>query len=130
MNGLKFPRFSFFRLDTTFAKSVSIPKSFEEKKLTEGYFDTHRMVRWLVDLFINGRRRESVFRLKHFWWVEILKDGHNTTTIPVIGHTATIVDMTCCIFQNLSHEQKKKRRNIDPQSHILHNSLSTLLGIY
>ena len=59
------------------------------------------VVRTSLDLFINGGRWECVTLIQYSWWIKIFKDGHYTSTIPVVGHTTSVVDVSRSVFQNL-----------------------------
>ena len=66
------------------------------------------MIRTGIDLSVDGRWRERVTLVQYFWRVEILKNGHYTSSIPIVGYTTAIVDVTGCILQNLFARAQKR----------------------
>ena len=59
------------------------------------------MVRAVLNLFIDCGRREGVTLVEDSSRVEVLKDGHDASAIPIVCHTTSVVDVTRSVFQNL-----------------------------
>lgn len=59
------------------------------------------MVLWGRNLVIDATWAVVVLLTEYFWLVVVAQDVHQATPIPVVGHTTTVVDVPCSVFQHL-----------------------------
>lgn len=59
------------------------------------------MIRLGVQLMIDARLGELVVSVESSRAVEVVEDVHDAATVPVVCHTATVVDVTGRVLQHL-----------------------------
>lgn len=55
-----------------------------------------------------------MLRYEHFRVVEVLQDIHDTAAIPVVSDTAPIVDLPCCVLEDLWGGWVRAHTNAQP----------------
>lgn len=61
-----------------------------------------------VYLPVDSRRRVDVIINKHSGTVEILQHTEQTSSVPIICHTAAIIDLPCSVFKHLDRWRTKR----------------------
>lgn len=60
-----------------------------------------------TDLFVYTRLGVDMLFMQHLRAIELTKYTHHTSSIYVICHSTTIIDMTCCVSQYLHSERRR-----------------------
>lgn len=61
-----------------------------------------------VYLPVDSRQRVDVIINKHSGTVEILQHTEQTSSVPIICHTAAIIDLPCSVFKHLDRWRTKR----------------------
>ena len=56
-----------------------------------------------IHLVVDPRLRENVVVRENCWAVEVIQNVHDTSSVPVVSHPASIVDVTCSVLQYLQN---------------------------